>query len=76
MGRNDSPGSQIMELENKVLCGVEFWKSDQYQSFEQDDDEIERLKTASEKVVARIMNAKKAQVDLSEDLNSIGCRFE
>lgn len=58
------------------MSGIEFWKAENHMNNESEEEEAERLKSASEKVVNRIMNAKKAQQDLSEDLFQIASRLE
>ena len=73
MGRNHTPGSQILALEGKVLTGQEFWKAD----LPCDPDKIDpsTLGEAAERVIAKIMNQKRARVDLAEDIGQVAQRL-
>jgi len=76
MGRNDSPGHQILAMEGKILSGIEFWKNRSYAGIENEEEEMEKLKSAPERVISRIMNSRKSQIDLSEDMFQIANRLE
>jgi hypothetical protein len=74
MGRNDAPGVQVLNLESKVLSGEVFWKPEGF--YHEDDERLqENLNSIPERVVAKIMNAKRAQVDLAEDIGQIANRL-
>ena len=67
MGRNNSPGLDILELEDYVLTGRNYWDRSKDLSYDQVSDDM----TIAEKVIAKITSQKKARVDLSEDMNQI-----
>jgi len=73
MGRNNAPGAQVLTLEGAILSGVPFWKPHKDAADEHRDPQS--LRNAPERVVAKIMNARRAKVDLAEDLTQIANRL-
>jgi len=73
MGRNNAPGTHIMELEDRVLSGRPFWEQEVGRWGGEPDPES--LRHAPERVIAKIMSQKRARVDLAEDLAQISRRL-
>ena len=73
MGRNNAPGTHIMELEDRVLSGRPFWEPEVGRWGGEPDPES--LRHAPERVIAKIMSQKRARVDLAEDLAQISRRL-
>jgi hypothetical protein len=66
MGRNNSPGEQILELEGSALSGRPIW--DVKPNISAPDSAEETLRYAPDRVITKIMHRKRAHVDLAEDL--------
>ena len=73
MGRNNAPGAQVLTLEGAVLSGVPFWQ--QKQGLCEQHKDPESLRNAPERVVAKIVNARRAKIDLAEDLTQIAVQL-
>ena len=84
MGRNNAPGSQILEMETKVQSGCEFWTEisrnktrsaiNTLRYGDHSDIIKERLtqnETAAERVIERILERNKVYQELSEDMIAI-----
>ena len=68
MGRNNSPGLDVLEMEDHILTGRLYWekyKENAYQNVDYSNQAI------SDIVINRIVNQRRARIDLSEDLNQI-----
>lgn len=73
MGRNHSPGEQILELEGSALSGRPIW--DVKPSSSAPEPAEAALRYAPERVITKIMHRKRAHVDLAEDLAQISLRL-
>jgi len=87
MGRNSTPGRQIIEMENKVTTGREFWTSFVNMNLTQDrnmlkyGDHSDQIKqrlvaneTAADRVIDRILDRKRVWYELSEDMKTVKSR--
>ena len=72
MGRNNSPGLDVLELENSVLTGRPYW--DKSKEFEMNPD-YKKDESISDRVINKIVSQRRARIDLAEDLNSISERL-
>lgn len=70
MGRNNAPGSLIIELEAAIDSGRDFWGNVNFQA-----TKIEAADNAPERVIQKIMIRKRQKVELHEDLSQIGSRL-
>ena len=88
MGRNSTPGMQVMEMEGAVNTGREFWSKIEQRRASMDirhlhggsrEDELRKNQlqkgTASEAVINRIFERKKNWTDLQEDMACIQDRL-
>lgn len=73
MGRNNSPGEQILELEGAALSGRPIWDVKPSTPAEEPAEEV--LRYAPDRVITKIMHRKRAHVDLAEDLGQISLRL-
>ena len=64
MGRNNAPGTMILALESKALSGIPYWDVHLGQSRADDELHDDFVKNAPQKVVNKIVNARRAKVDL------------
>ena len=79
MGRNNAPGSQILDLEDSVYSGRPFWKEHlaigQPETRPEDMVQQQRRSSAPDRVIAKIVNQKRRKMELSEDLRQIALRL-
>lgn len=79
MGRNNAPGSQILDLEDSVYSGRPFWKEhleiSQQETSPEDMVQQQRRSSAPDRVIAKIVNQKRRKMELSEDLRQIALRL-
>ena len=68
MGRNNSPGLDVLEMEDHVLTGRQYWDKK-----ESADEQLEL--SLSDRVINRIVTKRRARIDLAEDLNMINERL-
>ena len=76
MGRNHSPGSQVLELEGAVASGRAPWSDDPAKAALERPEDSSELQNATSRVIARIMKARRAKVDLAEDLSAVARRLK
>lgn len=74
MGRNFSRGAQILELENAVLAGINFWPKSVARDIPS-DPKITKVLNVPKSVINKIMTRKRNKADLAEDLNQIRKRI-
>lgn len=75
MGRNHSPGAQILELEDSVASGRAPWAKDPTKAALEAPEDVSALRNATSRVIAKIMKARRAKVDLAEDLAAVARRL-
>ena len=79
MGRNNAPGSQILDLEDSVYSGRPFWKEhleiSQQETSPEDMVQQQRRSSAPDRVIAKIVNQKRRKMELSADLRQIALRL-
>jgi hypothetical protein len=75
MGRNHSPGAQVLELEDSVSAGRAPWTTDPTKAALEKPEDSVVLRNATSKVIAKIMKARRAKVDLAEDLAAVARRL-
>lgn len=88
MGRNSCPGLLVNELESQVNCGLEFWNKITKKRQQMDTDflrfgdnsqQVKRdlmlKKSATERVIDRILQRKRDWVELHEHMSSIKTRI-
>jgi len=67
MGRNNSPGLEVLELEDSVFSGRSYWSK--RQRLDTPDHILSSEdKSAADRVIQQIMDKKKARIDLAEDM--------
>lgn len=76
MGRNHSPGSQVLELEDAVASGRAPWANDPAKTALEKPEDSPALRNATSRVIAKIMKARRAKVDLAEDLSAVARRLK
>ena len=87
MGRNNTPSRQILEMEQKIMTGREFWTAIDRMKVLQDINQLrygdhseeikQRLKeneTAADRVIDNILERKKTWYELSEDMKTVQSR--
>ena len=87
MGRNSCPGPLVTELESQVNCGLEFWSKiskkrqqidNDFLRFGDNSEQVKRdlmlKKSATERVIDRILQRKRDWVELHEHMSSIKTR--
>jgi len=75
MGRNHSPGAQVLALEDSVAAGTAPWTGDPAKAALEKPEDSAALRNATKRVIAKIMKKKRAQVDLAEDIREITKRL-
>lgn len=70
MGRNNSPGIDVLELEDHIFSGRAYWDKSKEITFEYNSDI-----SVSERVINKIISQRKARIDLAEDLINISDRL-
>lgn len=74
MGRNNAPGSQILDLEDAIRNGIPYWlDKGQYEEKEMKPEDLKM--NAPDRVVSKIVDQKKHKMELSEDMHQIALRL-
>lgn len=87
MGRNNTPGQMMLEMENKILTGREFWTAIERAKVRDDintlrhGDHSEQIKqhlqeqeTAADRVIDRILQRKTVWQELSDEMKNVRLR--
>ena len=69
MGRNNSPGLDVLEMEDQVLSGRLYWEKDKELGFSSKASAGAADLGTSDRVINKIVNQRRARIDLAEDLN-------